>query len=635
MADEKKVSFLGTTAEQKKAPKSFSRSVSDVSPSSTGRYERYADTGKEAREGLAASIGQGLNFAAETYAGFQATKAQQAADQISSVAHADALGALRPEDIEELARTDNLFKKYAAARRQGAMADSAANIAVESEIKRLSNTFPLLGPQVRQAAHERLGFDPTGAQYKFRINPYPSGKQSPSHVESIMQEATQLANALGADPAQMQQAMLKNYYLKQTNAVRKQITDQATQSAGETINGALDSAQESVTDTSVKIFSEAAKNNGILSDESVQQYTMQLNMEKQQALQNLQKTLSKKDVYKSQREDAVDRLRKKYDNTISMLEKYQGSKTLADRNKFANLAIQATMQQMVPIPTALISMGVTGEPLIQMSQALMNPDSILRKSLASTYPIFARLNDVPGGADYLADSLKSIASGDISAMKRLTGDPSSMTKAYTKWAMEHPEFTRNPDGSVDKSNMQFVSNLFQANDSAGGGDYLYRQVAQNPDKYSANQGIISSYKNNVLTTRWVSAKVEDMRSQIGGDFQFKVEDGKIIVDFKGNSNPSVAGHNSLVVSNNPTITEIQHVGEALGNSSFSSKVSMSQQQFVNMLNQSVNNPQQMPQLQPTNDISIIKTATENGLNPDYFTRMVGTDRKSTRQNSSH
>src|SRR5699024_12225660 len=76
MADEKKVSFLGTTAEQKKAPKSFSRSVSDVSPSSAGRYERYADTGKEAREGLAASIGQGLNFAAETYAGFQATKAQ-------------------------------------------------------------------------------------------------------------------------------------------------------------------------------------------------------------------------------------------------------------------------------------------------------------------------------------------------------------------------------------------------------------------------------------------------------------------------------------------------------------------------------------------------------------------------------
>src|SRR5690625_1433052 len=574
MVDEKTVSFLGTTAEQKKAPKSFSRSVSDVSPSSTGRYERYADTGKEAREGLAASIGQGLNFAAETYAGFQATKAQQAADQISSVAHADALGALRPEDIEELARTDNLFKKYAAARRQGAMADSAANIAVESEIKRLSNTFPLLGPQVRQAAHERLGFDPTGAQYKFRINPYPSGKQSPSHVESIMQEATQLANALGADPAQMQQAMLKNYYLKQTNAVRKQITDQATQSAGETINGALDSAQESVTDTSVKIFSEAAKNNGILSDERVQQYTMQLNMEKQQALQNLQKTLSKKDVSKSQREDAVDRLRKKYDNTISMLEKYQGSKTLADRNKFATLAIQATMQRMVPIPTALISMRVTGEPLVQMSQAIMDPNSKIRQSLAVTNPIFSRLNDVPGGADYLADSLRAIASGDISAMRRLTGDPSSMTKAYTKWAMEHPEFTRNPDGSTNDSNMNFISKLYRTNDSAGGGDYLYRQVAQNPDKYAANPGVVSAYVNNVFSPRWTSSKVESIRGELGGDFQFKVENGRILIDFKNDSTPYVAGHNARVMQDNPAIIEIQHIGEALGNNTFSSAVNM-------------------------------------------------------------
>ena len=280
MADKKKVSFLGTSAEQHKAPRSFSRNVSEISPSSTGMYERYSDTGKEAREGLAASVGQGLNFAASTYTGFQATKAEQAAEQISSVAQAENMGALRPEDIEELARTDNLFKKYAAARRQGAMTNSAANIAVEAEIKRLSNTFPMLGPQVKQAASRRLGFDPTGAQYKFRINPYPSGKQSLTPVQQIVQNSQQLATQLGADPQEMTDAMLQNYYLKQTNLLRKQSQQAGTQQATDVVNGALDSAQDSILDSTMHMVQIASQQDGIISDKDMQKWTMQINVEK-------------------------------------------------------------------------------------------------------------------------------------------------------------------------------------------------------------------------------------------------------------------------------------------------------------------------------------------------------------------
>src|SRR5699024_7927824 len=248
-------------------------------------------------------------------------------------AQAENMVALRPEDIEELARTDNLFKKYAAARRQGAMTSSAANIAVEAEIKRLSNTFPMLGPQVKQAASRRLGFDPTGAQYKFRVNPYPSGKQSLTPVQQIVQNSQQLATQLGADPQEMTDAMLQNYYLKQTNLLRKQSQQAGTQQATDVVNGALDSAQDSILDSTMHMVQIASQQDGIISDKDMQKWTMQINVEKQQAVRQLQNQLSHTDLTSKQRADAVDRLQSKYDDQVTLLNMYKGSKTLQEREQ--------------------------------------------------------------------------------------------------------------------------------------------------------------------------------------------------------------------------------------------------------------------------------------------------------------
>ena len=98
-----------------------------------------------------------------------------------------------------MAKAGPQFKRIANAVSQGAMSENAAAIELESTVKRLTTETPGFGPEIRQAARDLAGFDPTGytLQQILNINK-PKGSTSKTAWEKRLEDAQATVNSLKA-----------------------------------------------------------------------------------------------------------------------------------------------------------------------------------------------------------------------------------------------------------------------------------------------------------------------------------------------------------------------------------------------------------------------------------------------------
>ena len=198
------------------------------------KRDSYSRQGPDVRTSLATSvkpadynalpelIGIAADAAKTTFVGYKGDQYEESLKNIQKLAVADRTNELNPdqpifseEEMRVLAKSDKIFRSFSAARDQGALTDTAARIAAESELKRLINQFPGLGPEIRAAAAQGAGFDPTGSQFAFNTRALPAEgatKDTRTDLQKRMDDNVVDSKLLGI-PVNIMQANTKEDFL--------------------------------------------------------------------------------------------------------------------------------------------------------------------------------------------------------------------------------------------------------------------------------------------------------------------------------------------------------------------------------------------------------------------------------------
>lgn len=150
-----------------------------------------ADKGtQQAIEGVKTVGSAAANVGTNLYLSQQQENLEEARDQVEALGFAGR-GGFSEAERSVLDESSAVFKNYNTALQQGAMNSEAAQIAIESEVKRLSNKFPPLAEKVRKMASDTLGFDPTGSSFAFAT----SDQGELTDQQKEVQEVQQMADA--------------------------------------------------------------------------------------------------------------------------------------------------------------------------------------------------------------------------------------------------------------------------------------------------------------------------------------------------------------------------------------------------------------------------------------------------------
>lgn len=197
---------------------------------------------------IGAAVEIGAQVGKQTFLGVQKNRLEGVVADAQRLAIAHNQNELDPTNplynearVRALSDSETVFRSYRAAMEQGAVSDTAAKIAIESEMKRLVNQFPALGQDIRRMAGELTGIDPTGSIFKFRTAG--PAKQEKTPLQKELEEGEFAATQMGMPRDSFANSILKSYQLKRLKEEQEAVKEVRAPAVGEIFNEAYTTAQ--------------------------------------------------------------------------------------------------------------------------------------------------------------------------------------------------------------------------------------------------------------------------------------------------------------------------------------------------------------------------------------------------------
>ena len=623
---------LGTTEEQAQGPAGgFSRQAKTPRPSLSRAYKKDADTTSGALKQLA-------NTGAELYTGFQSQRIKNRQEELQDVAARDARGLLDPQEAAILERTNKTFDKYFSARRQGAMTDAAANIAVESEMKRISNQYPALGPAVRKSAAQKLGFDPTGAEWSFLTNPPSQQQQSETELQKAIREAEYAEQYTGTRPGTLQEQVMQNY----TDQLRVQGMEQQQEignlgSSG-TTNLFNTRASIAMSQISSDLYTKMQEQ-GNLNDADIQSVQARMETQKNQGIAQLRKQLTQQNVSPSQITSRINAYAERWDEASSSLNEMKGSKFANADTEYRTAYFENFAKKNFPLINLAEKLGYrSAEDKNAFMSILQNPDSEINQALINTSPVLRSMQENGNLAGGLSKTLQGIMSGNTDMVRQVGVDPNVAGKTVVQGMLRNPRASNMGGGKAGEDALAFLR---------GNGDeqFALDEIAYNPSQYLGNQGVINHLKT-ITNDVALSQIADSIRAETGKEGRFSLDGGAVRFNAPNSldmSNPVAmgasigrafrGGGNSY--SSNEYVQHIETLGRIMSVPQMAERVGMSRGQLVAKLNNMIqSDPNEMrnpesnasnPQLTPVTDEETDSAAASNNIDPAYFRNLIQTE----------
>ena len=643
---------LGTREEQAQGPSGgFSRQSRSPRPSLNRAYKKDADTTSGALKQLA-------NTGAELYTGFQSQRIKNRQNELQDVAARDARGLLDPQEAAILERTNKTFDKYFSARRQGAMTDAATNIAVEAEMKRISNQYPALGAAVRKSAAQKLGFDPTGAEWSFLTNPPAQQQQAPeTALQKAVREAEYAEQATGLTPGTLQEQVMQNY----TDQLRVQGMEQQQEignlsSAGVT-NLYNTKASVAMSQISSDLYTKMQEQ-GNLNDADIQSVQARMETQKNQGIATLRKQLTQQNVAPSQITARVNSYAERWDEASTSLNEMKGSKFANADTEYRTAYFENFAKKNFPLINLAEKLGYrSAEDKNAFMSILQNPDSEINKALINTSPVLRSMQENGNLASGLSKTLEGVMSGNPDMVRQAGTDPRVAGKTVAQGMLRNPRAANMGGGKAGEDALSFLR---------GNGDeqFALDEIAYNPSQYVSNQGVVRHLKS-ITNDVTLSQIADSIRSEAGKNFQFKIQDGGITYDVPNKADASTwAGSaanfalqrsgigfasrmaekagalpfdvaKSAFYDASDYVEHVEALGRIMSVPQMSEKVGMSRGQLVAKLNNMIQsdpnesgNPmsnEDNPRLTPVTVEETDSAANSNDIDPAYFNRLIQTE----------
>jgi len=636
--DTQQPTFLGTTAERRTGSRQgFSRQAQENAPTLRRSYNKDADT-------LSPLLEQGANVGSETYIGIQSKRIENSKDEIQDLAYQDATGQISNEERRQLSQTNRLFEKYNDARTQGAMTDSAANIAIESELKRVSNQFPALGPQVRRAAAQSMGFDPTGAEYQFLTNPTAGNKVSETPLQKAVRNSSYAAEYLGIDPKVMADQVVNNYARGLEASSIEQKAAIGKMAAADIVNYMNIKSNETFLKVKANLF-ETMKTQGVGDIAALDATTLrgvhsQIKTMKRTAQNQLRKSLlGHPGIGDTELTSQVNNLGQKYDEFSESLDSFSitnvNNETMAERGT----RVKMFAQDMFPLLTMFKSIGLDGDSAVRFTSALADPDNPLNKNLIMSDPMLQQMarNGNVGGA--LRAKLKAIYTGDVQGLARTSmgGDPTVDIKKSAAFMLNDPAAS-----NVDLNGTPAGAKVLSMLHDTGNDSFALTKIEENPGQHVGNKGVVR-YIQNITGDPELSRVADSIREEVGPDTQLEIKNGRIQI-VGGNS---VGNSESIAQYNVPnpggdfgarstrdyrakdSLDLLSRYNRILGDASMRNQVGRSPQDIVRTINKQMKQEpkpqaqvQSTTEMQPVTEEEVAGVAVANGVNPTLLTNLV-------------
>lgn len=640
MAEERsRDTSLGARGQAGQAPRGgFSREVRTPRPSLTNAYDRSTDTVSPALE-LATQIG------ADTYVGVQSKKIEQSAKDAQHFARLENTGRLGQQEAEQLERTNRTFRRYANARRQGAMTDAAANIAVESEMRRVSNQFPALGGDVRRSAAQTMGFDPTGSEWSFLTQP-PKG-QEPTPLDKDIAQARQFAMYTGSDPEEAVGMVLKNYQLGQEAQMLEYQSKSRSLSSADTMNAINIHATRDIMQTR-RTIAESLINSGVtdiasLPDSDRRMFISQMRSKKLQMQQQARQAMMGSGMSAADMDARISNIGQQYDTAIENLDTFSTTEvinaTIQQRQAMTNAYMMNKMPEMT------MARAIDPQNPTQALEVLLNSQSPAYKKLQENNPFLQTIDDRFNQGAGAARTLGAIWSNNENLLpERLS------TQERQKLGKEGAAIALNNEGMSNTTvngNRRAGYNALSLADGLGAAEFTLNQIASNPAKYANNQGAVDWLKDmtgDVFLNR-VASRIR--RDSGGGDLRFEVRNGRIAVqgtDAESSTEAlsyGIGSGLSSVSANGPQgnlndysaesyVRQLNMLGDTLDNSRMSSAIGATKEQLVDRLNKQMSNPATSTRRQPSNNVQMTPVSTQEvsaaaesaGLDPTLYSNVI-------------
>lgn len=572
---------LGTTAPNRTAPDSFTRQAPRTSPTLTNAFDPAADTSNS--EGIYNAIASGAKAAAGVYVGYQAEQVEEAATEISQIARLDRTGQLSVAQAEQLARTSALFRKYAQARRQGAMTDTAADIAVESELKRVASAFPMLAEDVRAEATTAMGFDPTGSQYDF-LTEGPNLSANATLSDKLRVKAQEIGAATGMDSEAIFEMMMDN----QLNEIR---LNSLQQKASLNKLGLSDSVQKTQLEVSSVIDQFRENILFTMNDEGVDDITqlspqaiagMQGNLRRIQTrmIDQLRSSLAGQPGATASFISArVKEVRSRFDTFITGLDYFSNEKIVSaeysTRKKLADMYIKG----MFPVINMFEQLGAQNP--VQLGAAVVGTDSPILQNMAQYSAAIDVVTGKVGDIQKFSDTLGAIFSGNSGALlsSHSRRDAVGMAKSVAAGVVR---------GNLGES--EASAGALETLRELGELGFVMEDVVSNPGNFVNNKAVTTFLKNRTSTmaTNQLALAIQEAGR---GNIRLTYGDGRIQVEVDPSSLPpnTTIDEAKLRVWGDISqqLLEIEQYAGSLNNNSMARAVGESTQEYIRSMNEAL------------------------------------------------
>lgn len=609
---------LGTTSQDTQGFRgSFSKDAPEFSPTLTNAYDvSIADTS------TASIIAKGAELAKSTYVGIQTNRIEKATGDIAEIARRDRLGKLTAEQAKELQRSSAIFRKYASARNQGAMTGAAAQIAVESEMRRVASQFPGLSEEVRASAADAIGFDPTSSQFEFLTEGPPQGSLSP--FEQMRAEATDIATYLDVPAKDILDMMVQ----AQVGALQVQRYEQLS-TLGEA--GVTDTV--SAANTIADSFIISTKNNllgtmresGVtniahLEAEQLTSLVTQIQLQKTKAVADLRNALKGRIGVSAPEVSArASELAARYDSLATNLSSFS-----AEDFRTASLSRQKQITQMFIRDNMQLSylgkvLGVRDN--LSFVSTMADPDSVINKNLVKLMPQFNAAQETFGTGAAVGTLLEGLWSGNGSKVRDILPD-NKITPAFKEAAafvMNNTEAANIMAESAGGEDRPIGANPVGWLIDHGDPTFVTSDIAANPGQFYNNKSVVTSLKDQFSPTS-LSLLGDKLREAVPGDVRFSLVDGKIVANISGTTafvpSPGLGG----VDYTTERLNSLQDYSTILSDSTMANLIGTTKKQVVQRLN---DNSVEVPEptsssegMQPVTEEFISGIADEVGVPSD-------------------
>lgn len=605
---------------------SFNQSVQPYSPAMSDAYTPHAYTGDP--NAVLKSVAQAAGVAKEAYSTYRAGQIGAEADQVAQAAYEDRTGELSQQEAEQLAKSSSMFKKYAQARRQGALTGQAANIAVESEIKRVANQMPIIADDVRAAAHKELGFDPTGSQWSFLTEDHSSASQS--WGDEMMDKAQSIAQFTGIAPDTVM-TMMMNSQLNDLQLNQLKFNREAGKS---TFSSTVQEANLMVTHTTNRMWEsvlgdleqEGADSISGLSPEQLAVQKANVRRIQQAQVQGMRQQLqSIPGSTATSIQASVDSVNSRYDQFVEGLDTFSSvdfaKKSAAEQKATTEMVVSG----LFPLVTMGANMGVD-DPLM-FAQTLSDPNSKLIKNIAPYLPGVSLVKGNVQNLDKFMTKFRALTSGNAKKLLSTMGEEDAVGFAKAVAA---------DAAKGDLSHETEMAGAFETLESMNQENFILDDIAESPQEYLNNQAA-TKYLKDSLSPAGISSMADELKAMFhlhpDALKGVVVKDGHLVVEADKSmlTQPTVAGVTSEIkagfFNEGKIVDKINNYYEILGNKNMANTLSITKEQFLKRFNQSIKEEESTAETSVDSEegdlaSEIAVAATKYGIDPGLFSRMI-------------